>query len=283
MYEIDLILAGVPFDVRVVGPCDPGNIEARFGAYRRDRCGLAVRSPVIDVTVEPRLGWKAPRTAVAEYPGADVEMLGEGRARFTRFSDEITWDPIARTATSACLHVDRALPPLVDATPIDTPLRLALSCDLPSQGGVLVHGAGYADERGAVAFLAPTRGGKTTTSRKLPEAHVLSDDQVALRRVDGEWRAYALPFVGDFAKATVPREAPLKALVLLEKSQTARCERVSEARALARVMNCVVRFVRGAGGAELLALAADLVARTPVYVLALSLDEPVMPFVERML
>lgn len=283
MHAIDLILAGVPFDVRVVGPCDRGNIEARFGAYRRDRCGLVARSPAIHVTVEPRVGWKAPAEPVAPYPGADVEMLGDGRARFTRFSDRIVWDPASRTVTSECLHVERSLPPLVDATPVDTPLRLALACDLPSQGGLLVHGAGYADDRGAVVFLAPTRGGKTTTSRKLPEARVLSDDQVALRRVDGEWRAYALPFVGDFAKATVPREAPLKALVLLDKAEAVRCARVSEVRALARVMNCVVRFVRGAGGEELLGLAADLVARTPVYSLALTLDAPVMPFVERVL
>ena len=59
--------------------------------------------------------------------------------------------------------------------------------------------------------------------------------------------------------------------------------RLGGARALVRVMNCVVRFVRGAGGADLLALAGDLVGSTPVHVLALSRDEPVMPLVERLL
>jgi hypothetical protein len=283
VYEIKLILAGVPFDVRVEGPCNPSNIEARFGAYRRDRYASEARSPAVTANVTPSLGWRCPREVVAPYPGADVEMLDGGGARFYRYSDVITWDPRARSVRSDCMHVEKDLPPLVDATPVDTPLRLALSCDLPSQQGLLTHGAGYGDARGAVVFLAPTRGGKTTTSRKLPEANVLSDDQVALRCIDGAWWAYALPFVGDFAKATVPREVPLRALVLLEKSETVTCTRVSEARALARVLNCVVRFTRGAGGGELLALAGDLVAKTPVYTLALSLHEPVMPFVERML
>jgi hypothetical protein len=283
VYEIDLNLAGVPFDVRVEGPCNHPNIEARFGAYRRDRCALPLRSPAASVRVEVIPGWRPPREPSVPFPGAESEVLADGRVRFLRSSDLITWDPAAREASSQRLYVDQTLPPLIDATPIDTPLRLILSHDLPAHGGLLVHGAGYADARGAVAFLAPTRGGKTTTSRKLPEAHVLSDDQVALRRVDGAWRAFALPFVGDYAKATVPREAPLRALVLLEKSETVSCARVAEARALARVMHCVVRFVRGAGGAELLSLAGDLVAQTPVYALALSRDEPVMPFVERML
>ncbi len=283
MYEIELNLAGVPFDVRVEGACNLANIEARFGAFRRDRCGLAVRSPSASVRVDVIDGWRPPREPEAPFPGVDAEVLSDGRVQFLRSTDLITWDPRSREATSQRMRVDQQLPPIVDVTPIDTPLRLVLSQYLPSQDGLLVHGAGYADDRGAVAFLAPTRGGKTTTSRKLPDGHVLSDDQVALRRIDDAWSAFALPFVGDYARATAPREAPLKALVLLGKSEVASIERVRDARALARVMNCVVRFVRGAGGGALLSLAGDLVEKTPVYALSLSRDEPVMPFVERLL
>lgn len=283
MYEIELNLAGVPFDVRVEGACSHDNIEARFGAYRRVPGRFTDRSPRATLRVETIEGWRPPREPVAPFPGADAEVHADGSVRFLRSTDLIDWDPRSREATAQCLDGKQSLPPLIDATPIDTPLRLVLSHDLPTQGGLLVHASGYADDRGAVAFLAPTRGGKTTTSRKLPGDHVLSDDQVALRSIDGAWRAFALPFVGEYARATVPREAPLKALVLLGKSEVASMERVSEARALARVMGCVVRFVRGRGGAELLSLAADLVAKTPVYALSLSRDEPVMPFVERLL
>ncbi len=281
MYEIELNLAGVPFDVRVEGPCDPGHVEARFGAYRRGASRELSPPASLRVSVVP--GWRPPREPAVPYPGAEGEVLDDGRVRFLRSTDLVTWDPASRVATAEHAHVAQRLAPVVDATPIDTPLRLVLSHDLPSRGGVLVHAAGYGDGRGAVAFLAPTHGGKTTTSRKLPEAHVLSDDQVALRRVDGAWHAFALPFVGEYGKATAPRAAPLRALVLLEKAPALSLTRVAEARALARVMHCVVRFTRGAGGAELLALAGDLVASTPVYALALSRDEPVLPVLERLL
>lgn len=283
MYEIDLTLAGVPFRVTLDGPCVPAHIDARFGPYRSDRAGLAPSAPPATLHVEVRPGWEPAERPSVEFPGAEGALLDDGTVRFLRTTDEVRWNPQTRHGEALRVHVPQTLPPVVDATPIDTPLRLVLSHDLPTRDGLLVHGAGYADDRGAVAFLAPTRGGKTTTSRKLPEAHVLSDDQVALRRIDGVWHAYALPFVGEYGRATVPRVAKLRALVLLEKSPTLSLSRVASPRALARVMHCVVRFVRGAGGAAVLGLSADLVAAVPVYALALSRDEPVMPVIEGLL
>lgn len=281
--DLELNLCGIPFAIHIDGPCSVESLEARFGAYRAARCGLPALSPPASLTVTLTDGWEPPRASKVAYPGAEGEALADGTVRFYREFEHVTWDPARRVATAARSTRVASPAAYVDVTPIDTPLRLVLSHELPAQGGVLVHGAGYGDARGAVVFLAPSTGGKTTTSRKLPEAHVLSDDQVALRKVDGVWMAFALPFVGDYAKPTVPRMTPLRALVLLEKSPTLSLTPLGGARALARVMSCVVRFVRGAGGAELLALAGDLVASTPVHVLALSREEPVMPLVERLL
>jgi hypothetical protein len=281
--DLELNLCGIPFAIHIDGPISAASLEARFGAYRTTRCGLPVLSPPASLRVTLTEGWRPPRPSAVPFPGAEGEALPDGTVRFFRDHEHVTWDPARRVATAERSTRVASPAAYVDVTPIDTPLRLVLSHELPAQGGVLVHGAGYGDDRGAVVFLAPSTGGKTTTTRKLPEANVLSDDQVALRRIDGVWYAFALPFVGDYAKPTTPRVTRLRALVLLEKSPTLSLTRLGGARALVRVMNCVVRFVRGAGGADLLALAGDLVGSTPVHVLALSRDEPVMPLVERLL
>jgi len=278
MYEIELSVAGVPFRASVDGPCVPANIEARFGAYR-----APVGDDAIELRVRVIAGWRPPHAPSVAYPGAEGTLRDDGSVYFLRETDALTWRPAARRAEGERVESASRRPALVDATALDTPLRLILSHELPARDGLLVHAAGYGEGRGAVVFMAPTQGGKTTTTRKLPEAHVLSDDQVALRREGGQWWAYALPFVGEYAKATTPRRCPLRAIVLLEKAPALTLDRVHGGAALARVMRCTVRFVRGGDGAALLGLVGDLTAATPVYRLALTKDDPVGPVIEGLL
>lgn len=278
MYDIELSVAGVPFRASVDGPCVPANIEARFGAYR-----APVGDDAIELRVRVIAGWRPPHTPSVAYPGAEGTLRDDGSVFFLRETDALTWRPAARRADGERVESASQRPALIDATALDTPLRLILSHELPARDGLLVHAAGYGDARGAVVFMAPTQGGKTTTTRKLPEAHVLSDDQVALRREGGRWWAYALPFVGEYAKATTPRRCPLRAIVLLEKAPSLTLDRVRGGAALARVMRCTVRFARGGDGAALLGLVGDLTAATPVYRLALAKDDPVGPTLEGLL
>ena len=115
-------------------------------------------------------------------------------------------------------------------------------------------------------------------ARKLPHEGVLSDDQIALTRSPEGWTAHALPFVGEYARATRPASAPLRALVLLEKASEVSLRKVSAPVALARVARRVVHFVPGVIPAErLLARIADLAETTPVYALALTREAPVVP------
>jgi hypothetical protein len=277
--SISLQLAGRSFSVTVQGPCVHAHVTARFGAFY-----ASATPPEAWLTVRVLEAWAPSRTPRVAWPGADGMQEPDGTIRFVRETDEVLWHPQTRRGEALRAHIEQPhAGPVVDATPIDTPLRLILSFDLPQCDGLLVHASGYGDDRGAVVFLAPSRGGKTTTARKLTPAQVLSDDQVALRRQGGTWYAHALPFVGEYARATTPRVSPLRALVLLDKATTLSLERVATPRALARVLGCVVRFVRGGGAEPIIDLASDLVARVPVYHLALSRDEPVIPVVERLL
>lgn len=283
VFEIELMVAGVLVRVVVEGACQPTHIEARFGRFRRAVSSEPPRAPAASLRVRVVEGWRPPRMPTVPYPGAEGEERPDGVVHFLRAWESFTWDTRTRHGEVMRAHLPQSHAPIVDPTPIDTPLRLLLSHDLPRHEGLLVHASGYGDARGAVVFMAPTGGGKTTTARKLPEGAVLSDDQVALRRVDGRWYAHALPFVGEYAKATSPRVTPLRALVLLEKGPSFAAARVSSGRALARVMHCTVRFVRGGDASGLLALVGDVVEKVPVYALSLSLGDPVMPFIEERL
>ncbi|MFO0606545.1 MAG: hypothetical protein U0324_25460 [Polyangiales bacterium] len=278
MEDIELSVAGVAFRASIDGPCAPDHVEARFGAYR------APAGPdAIELRVRLVDGWRPPRPPSVPYPGAEGTLRDDGSVYFLRETDALLWRPDARRAEGERVGGLSTRPAVVDATPLDTPLRLILSHELPARGGLLVHAAGYGDPRGAVVFMAATGGGKTTTTRKLPHDRVLSDDQVALRREEGTWWAYALPFVGEYARATAPQRRPLRAIALLEKAPSLSLTRVAPGEALARVLRCTVRFVRGGDASALLSLAADLTAATPVWRLALAKDDPVDGALEALL
>lgn len=278
MVDIELQVAGVGFRARVEGSCDPASVEARFGAYR-----AASGDDAIDLRVRVIEGWRPPRPPALPYPGAEGAEGADGSVYFFRETDALTWWPRERRAEGERVAWETKLVGATDVTPLDTPLRLLLSHALPARDGLLVHASGYGDARGAVVFMAPTRGGKTTTTRKLPHDHVLSDDQVALRREGGVWWAYALPFVGEYARATTPRRARLRAVVLLEKAPTLSLTPVPPGEALARVLRCTVRFVRGGDAGPLLGLAGDLVEAIPVRRLALAKDDPIDGVLEALL
>lgn len=277
--NLTLSLAGIPIAVRLSGPVNPLHLAARFGAYEVHE--TPDDAWTLDVTVDP--GWRPAHPPVTEYPGVDVRR-DDAAVVFTRITDETRIDARARAVTVTARPARAALDPIEATTPIDTPLRLWLSYVLPTLDGVLVHASGYGDHRGAVIFPAVSGGGKTTMARKLPHDHVLSDDLVALRRVDGAWRAYATPFVGEYRRATTPRDAALRAVVMPEKSDGVSLDRVALPQALARLARCAVYFVRGDGvGARVLDHVASVTAEVPVFRLRITRDAPAMPLVEQLL
>ncbi|MBK6533376.1 MAG: hypothetical protein IPF99_28455 [Deltaproteobacteria bacterium] len=155
--------------------------------------------------------------------------------------------------------------PMDDITPIDTPLRLQLASELPGHQGAMVHACGYADDRGSVLFIARSGGGKTTTARKLPDAHVLSDDLVAVRRTADGWDAHALPFVGEWRRPTVPRRGRLRALVFLRKSDDLSVSVCPPSVAFPDMLQAMVWFAKGdPAAAALLDHAHDLIRAVPV-------------------
>lgn len=280
--HLELSLAGFDVHVTLPDPSEAEHIEARFGAYRAPaRC-----SHPIELRIEYADGLPLPQPPEVPWPGARGRIEPGGTLVFERHGIVFRYDPQRRSGVATVTGPRVAgLMPLVAPTSIDTPLRLLLSYELPRAGGLLLHASGYGDERGAVVFPAASGGGKTTTANKLPPTHVLSDDQVALRLAEGRWLAYALPFVGMFAHATVPRIVPLRALTLLAKASAPSLERLRPAVALSRLMSCAPYFVvhDSAGLRALLSHAQRLASEVPVFTLQLALESPVMPYIEALL
>lgn len=280
IHSWQLSLAGIPALVRAEGEINPPHVDARFGAFQR--CPWSDDLPPwrLDVRVHER--WTPPRAVRSPLPGADVRWIDADHLELLRAYDITQIDLASRAATSDA-GISMATRPIVDPTALDTPLRFIASLALPRHQGLLMHASGYADERGAVLFLAASGGGKTTTARKLPHEHVLSDDQVALRKIHGVWTAFALPFVGEYRQATVPRAAPLRAIALLAKGSERSTAPVPPTAAIAQILRCVVNFAPGAHGAVLLELAAEIATSVPIVRLTLARESDVSPVLDALL
>lgn len=271
MSEWRLSLAGLPVRVRAHGAVLHDHVEARFGAFQRCPWDDDLPGWSLDARAEP--GWAPPRPVQSPLPGADTRWIDPDRLELLRTYDLTTMNFATRHSDSVG-RPSVANAPVVDPTVLDTPLRYIASLALPRHQGLLMHASGYADARGAALFLAVSGGGKTTTARKLPHPGVLSDDQVALRRIDGAWIARALPFVGEYRRATAPHGGPLRALALLAKGDALSLRPVSAAEAIGPLLRCAVSFAPGPHAAAMLDLAADLAARVPVVRLTLARDTP---------
>ncbi len=66
--------------------------------------------------------------------------------------------------------------------------------------GLLLHANGVIRNGRGYVFFGPSGSGKTTTARLSLEHTVLSDDIVIVRKQDGRFRVFGVPFRGDFVE-----------------------------------------------------------------------------------
>jgi len=86
---------------------------------------------------------------------------------------------------------------------------------LPLFSALMVHCAGVIRNNRATLFLAPDEGGKTTVLKQSPGAPLLSDDQVIVRKEEGEFMAHATPLG---LMTSGPCQAPVGGLFVLCKA-----------------------------------------------------------------
>jgi len=112
------------------------------------------------------------------------------------------------------------------------------------QGGLVLHSAGLVFDERAYLFCGRSNVGKTTLSEKAHKmgARVLSDDiNLVMPQNDG-FRAYSVPFTGEFGRMLPPEDGlvsyPVAAVSLLVQGSSLSLESVSPASAAAAVLTC---------------------------------------------
>lgn len=105
--------------------------------------------------------------------------------------------------------------------PLSYPMGELYMMNLLGTGaGMLFHAAGIIDRGIGYLFAGQSGAGKTTTARlwqQFPEAQVVNDDKVILRRVDGEFILHGTPWHGEGGMA-LPDSAPVAAVFVLRQA-----------------------------------------------------------------
>ena len=180
------------------------------------------------------------------------------------YSREGQYTPLQDYMDEDCILVVRGLDFeagfVLNTSPMNSWLGVARAGDLPRHGivenylrilsahavlplhGLMLHSAGLVFNGRAYVFVGRSDAGKTTLTRKAHAAGavVLSDDINLLLPEADDYRAYAVPFTGEFGRTLDHLDShdsyPLAGIILLEQSDRLATERVSSSFAVARML-----------------------------------------------
>lgn len=131
---------------------------------------------------------------------------------------------------------------LTYANVIENFLRIISAHRVLQQAGVVLHSAGLVFDEKAYIFSGRSNAGKTTLTRKAHKkgARVLSDDINLVLPADSGYKAYAVPFTGEFGRtlnhAGGKESYPVAGIVLLEQSDHLQTLPVNSSAAVARLL-----------------------------------------------
>ena len=128
---------------------------------------------------------------------------------------------------------------------------------------MLIHGCGLRHAAIGVIFPGVSGAGKSTLARKALDADdVLSDEIVAVRRLDDGWRVFGTPFWGDFARGGISmRSWPLRTVAFLNQAREVAMTPITSSDATLRLLGCFLAFTTDRASVERsLAVAVQLCA-----------------------
>lgn len=123
---------------------------------------------------------------------------------------------------------------------IENFLRVLYAWLCIDQSALLVHAAGVIRNQRGFVFFGASGDGKTTVSRLSMTETVLSDDLVIVKKQNGVWQVYGVPFRGDFPEA--PRTnatAELAGIFALAKANHHYLAPLLPVEATARLAACI--------------------------------------------
>lgn len=122
---------------------------------------------------------------------------------------------------------------------VENYLRVIFAWLCLQNGGLLLHSAGVVRNGRGYVFFGPSGAGKTTTSRisaARAGATILSDDLVIIRRHEGRFWLFGVPFKGDLSDAPrANQRAPLQGIFRLRQDREHRIENIGLSTAVAEL------------------------------------------------
>lgn len=136
--------------------------------------------------------------------------------------------------------------------------------------GLLLHSSFIRWNGQSILFSAPSGTGKSTQAElweKYEGAEVLNGDRSAIRKIDGQWTAYGLPYAGS-SGIYRNEKAPIKAIVLLKQASDNQIRRASVAEAVTFLYpEFTIHRWDSRFSEKTLDLILKLLSEIPVYVL----------------
>lgn len=147
---------------------------------------------------------------------------------------------------------------------------------LLDNSGFLLHSSFIKYRDAGILFSAPCGTGKSTQAdlwKKYRGADILNGDRAGIRRVDGAWMAFGMPFAGT-SGIYRNESAPIAAIVTLAQGPENVIRRLRPSEAISRLLpECSCQRWDAAFMNSLLDLLLRLVQQVPVYLLECRPDE----------
>lgn len=235
-HSIAIDFLGGPYVFEGLSPVQTGVIAQRFAELVRDARALSTQAIHTHIFKLPETGFKTIDTRNWEYHLDFDYQEDHIRIAGLRFLAIIQLEP--HLAAWLWTPDDEQL---VSNSAFENMFRVIVAYRLLSQGGMVLHSAGLAQDNNAWLFIGRSGAGKSTISTLGERAGltILSDDMNAIVLQDGTYVTEQLPFAGEHGQTALTRgKFPVQAIHYLQKSSTNELEDTPAAERLAELMVC---------------------------------------------
>ncbi len=154
-------------------------------------------------------------------------------------------------------------------SPVHYPLdQILIMFILGHSEGALLHAAGIHFNGKGCIFPGKSGAGKSTIMRQFAHRQdigLLSDDRIAVRKIDGAFRAFGTPWAGD-ARIAVNASVPLSGIFFITQASTNRIEEITAQKALERLLPITsIPWYDPEIIPKMLSFCGDLLSHVPAY------------------
>lgn len=169
--------------------------------------------------------------------------------------------------------------------PLEFPLDELITVNLLCQGrGIEVHSCGVIDNGEGILFIGVSGAGKSTLAnlwKEHPEATLLSDDRIIVKKEDNGFMMYGTPWHGD-AYISTAQSAPIKRVCFIVQSHENYIKEITEVDAFSRLLvRCFPTFWNEKGMDFIMQLGSEICKEIDTYEFGFLPDQTAIDFIRK--